>query len=138
MIFGKKVITWSRIGEVDGNDLLLCDTVFDSLEFGKTNEYESSTVRKRCRELYNECFSEEERNCLVEHPIIGDHVFLLSKEEYLKHKYVINTVRWSWWLRSPGSYPNSAAYVYVDGGVSNDYVSYGYLVLRPAIILRKE
>ncbi len=38
-----------------------------------------------------------------------------------------------WWLRSPGYYQYSAAFVYTDGSLYNRYVNLDYAVVRPAL-----
>ena len=43
-----------------------------------------------------------------------------------------------WWLRSPGSYQNSAAYVSSDGSLYLDYVYYARTCVRPAFWLNLE
>ena len=66
---------------------------------------------------------------------MSDEIFLLSKEEYEKHKKNIPVVNNWWWLRSPGYSSRSTAYVDLDGSV--DF--FGYYVgndsdsVRPAL-----
>ena len=128
--------TWTKIAENDGNELYLCDQVFNPSAFGDTDEYEYSIVRDSCYELY-ESFSDEERNRLVGHPIIGDHVFLLSDVGYIRYSDVITPVKSRWWLRSPGRWHGFAAFVDIPDGLYYTRVSHTSIGLRPAIILKK-
>ena len=131
-----KSFTWSKIGEIDGNDLYLCDTALTDGRFGESHDYMSSAVRKKCLEIYNECFSDDERALLVKHPKLGDPVFLLGKDEYIEHRYAIKPMGSYWWLRSPGGSPDVAAFVGVYEGVYDSSVDSDILGLRPAIILK--
>ena len=67
-----------------------------------------------------------------------DELFLLSIEEYKKYKGVIPVIGSWWWLRSPGRFSNSAAYVDDDGSVStyglNVSLTFG---IRPAFRVQK-
>lgn len=67
-------------------------------------------------------------------------ITLLSKEEYRAAKDIIPRINDGWWLRSPGNYSHSAAFVHNDGFVGE----YGRLVnhdggaVRPALIVNQE
>lgn len=138
MIFGKKVITWSKIGDLNGKNLYLCDTILGYSKFGEKQEYAISIVRDMCRDLYTECFSEEERKGMIPHPEIQDSVFLLSDVEYIKYSDAIQPVKSRWWLRSPSCLAaDFASYVDNPDGLYYARVSTRTFGLRPAIILKR-
>lgn len=49
-----------------------------------------------------------------------DPIFLLSVDEYEKHKNKISNGSFCWWLRSPGEDSNQATNVYCSGNVNYD------------------
>lgn len=59
-------------------------------------------------------------------------ITLLSKEEYEENRDIIPAVNW-WWLRSPGSIQDDAAYVCCYGSLYNYNVNYGSGCVRPAL-----
>lgn len=66
-----------------------------------------------------------------------DKIFLLSIEEYKRYRKKIPSIRTFWWLRSPSTYDNYAAYVRrkPDETIDNfGYnVSYDCIGIRPAL-----
>jgi len=130
--------TWSKIGELEGKPLYLCDKVVTELSFSKTrsNDYSTSDVRKYLTNFYNG-LSEEEKSKIAKNQDLGDYLFLLSDEEYNKFRNNIKNIRDWWWLRSPGDHSDLAANGLTDGSVSlsGRHVYYGFRGVRPAFLM---
>ena len=137
-----KPLTWSIIGKIGENSLYLCDSIIDNSCFGETNDYMLSEVRKRCLSFY-ESLTDEERACLVNHPEIGDPVFLLSVEEYKEHKEYITPTREPWHLRSQDDESRyRTLHVGYSGRVWQGLVWQGLVYeepigIRPAILVKE-
>lgn len=132
-----ELFTWSRIGDIDGNDLYLCDTTVCYSTFGESNDYMSSIVRKKCLEFYKEFLTNEERNHLINHPDICDPVFLLSEDECTSCRSKIDSMKPLNWLRSPGHHDSHVAFACPGGEVFHINLRDTKTFIRPAIILKK-
>lgn len=142
---GDKITAAGQVWTVISADLVLCDRIVGECTFRDdytafdANVYATSDVRKwlnvwaRKKGLTTRdvepAATEGEGN-----PFDIADVTLLSAEEASQVSKDVLCANYYWWLRSPGSFDNSAACVYGDGFV--DY--YGYYVdgkygVRPAL-----
>lgn len=133
---GKK-IRWSLIRNGREKSLYLCDELLKRCHFGESNDYMRSEVRNVCLDIFEQCFTDEEKKRLYIHPEIGDPVFLLRKKEYIEYRNVVKKCDKRWWLRSPGNHPNCSSGVDFCGGVYSFGVFYAFLCIRPAILVNR-
>lgn len=157
----KEHLKWLVLAEKDGKTLLLAKHGLDcrQYQYGTSCSitWENCDLRKWLHSTFiNNAFSEEEQQSIV--PTQNktndieteDRVFLLSVEEaneYLTQKtgkcrptpYARLNNAWNsndnfclWWLRSPGTYLNYAAYVNDGGDVRNR----GYYVYSDLLAVR--
>ncbi|MCF0114729.1 MAG: protein kinase, partial [Erysipelotrichaceae bacterium] len=152
-------IIWRVISVDNGEALLICDQVIDSLTFNDgsytSNEvlWKDSYLRNWLnKDFYNGAFSPEEKECII--PVNGDNVFVMSYDNLIRYLqdykvvptafakakgvYVSSSDNCGYWLSSPGKYPNYAAYVRYDGvafaeGIS---VSEQKIGVRPVIRIK--
>jgi hypothetical protein len=128
--------TWTRVGELNGHSLYLCYGTVRNMAFNdssESNKWSDSSIRRWLNSNFYNTLLPEEKSQIV--PFNGDRLFLLSKEEYKKFEMNIPIIDKSWWLRSPGSVPNSAYYINYDGNVRLFDVDSGRVSVRPAVLL---
>ena len=130
---------------------LLNDTVFKS-EFGETNDWAKSTIRKRLNKFDDVGNSFVLPNINKDDLVAvslnyyafelangrtKDYITLLSWEEWYAFYYVkdFNISGYSSWLRSGG---NNSAYNLNTSGGSSTYDVTGSYAVRPALHLKKE
>ncbi|MBR0410406.1 MAG: hypothetical protein IJI25_05290 [Eubacterium sp.] len=148
-------VNW-RILTHDGDKvLLLKDKTQGEAPFhtgGGAANWETSTIRAWLNKSYmNELFSfDKEKDAIIEtalpvsdNPVYGtkggngttDKLFLLSSEEFLKYSEFLPTTHYLWWLRTPGSTPETVSIVSTD----KEVMDFGYdagsdiVKARPAI-----
>jgi hypothetical protein len=132
--------TWTRVGTVDGKDLYLCDDIVKTMHFNKdeNNNWKDSDIRKWLNGPFYNSLSKADKDKIVRNAD-GDNLFCLSTEEAKSiPKSILSLNRfWYWWLRSPGSNSDGAAYVGPDGSVfyNGNYVSDVSLGVRPAFLM---
>lgn len=126
----------------DDTALLISKYCLAARRFDSTsNDWEQSEIRQWLNnEFYNATFKDEDKNAIIKNREAGCKVFLLSVEEankYFKNNedriayptpcaivrgaYINDNYGGScwWWLRSPGTFQNYAAYVDDDGYVDS-------------------
>lgn len=136
--YDSEPLYWSKIGEVNDYDLYLCDSIVEKIHFDeRTNDWNTSDIRRFCMKFYDDAFSVKEAKNIVSHPETNDRVFLLSIAEFELFKDRIKKIEKDWWLRSPGYDTYIAALVYKSGAVNyyNYYVDNVFGV-RPALFLK--
>ena len=147
-------IEWQVLGKENDKVFVISRYGLEAKRFDSfSNNWNNSEIRKWLNgDFYNKAFTDQDKNIISS--FNGDNVFLLSKEE--AEKYFANddarkckatdyakkngaNVRNDngcscWWLRSPLCGNSSHVYyVYYDGYVRNDYVHYGFYLVRPAL-----
>jgi hypothetical protein len=167
MVFGSyegKELEWLVLAEVEGKMLLITK---DCASRARYNEeyvgitWEECTLRQWLNDdFFNESFKDEEKTRIIESSVTHsdnacygtpggndtmDRVFLLSFEEvkqYLMNDEVqakLNGEPFWWWLRSPGTGSDDAAYVDTYGYVPGyGHVNGGAGGVRPALWINLE
>lgn len=139
----EKPIEWIILERYsDDTALLISKYCLAARRFDSTsNDWEQSEIRQWLNnEFYNATFKDEDKNAIIKNREAGCKVFLLSVEEankYFKNNedriayptpcaivrgaYINDNYGGScwWWLRSPGTFQNYAAYVDDDGYVDS-------------------
>ena len=65
-----------------------------------------------------------------------EKVTLLSAEEYVLNETIIPRIHNWWWLRSPGNFQDTAAYIDYDGSINHNGVSDNSGCARPALKIK--
>jgi hypothetical protein len=149
--------TWRVLDVAENKALLITDDIIENRAYNSelTNiTWEKCTLRQYLNgDFYNK-FSDAEKSAIIETTLVNnnnarygtvggdttqDKVFLLSIDEvnqYFKSNAERSIEAW-WWLRSPGYYSNSAAYVNIDGYVNGfgDNVIDNYGSVRPVLYI---
>lgn len=143
MELGSVKLTWTRMRELNGATLYLCDSIVGKKKFMSKNGIlasgDEAWIHSNIREwlngdFYLKHFDAIERGKLVKHDDTGDKVFLLSMEEYGDGYNVIEMDE-DWWLRPSGDSAIPPV-VFACGDASRDYAGYFILGIRPAILVR--
>ena len=149
-------ISWFVLSENDDKMLLVSCQGIDTKPFNETsdnNNFNSSSLSKWLKEdFYSVAFNAEEKNIIDVMPFILDadqaEKYFASNEERLLYPtpYAVNKgipmfkngSTW-WWLATPGSMKNCAAYVNYNGKIKRygDFVFIGSIAVRPAIVINK-
>lgn len=143
MELGSIKLTWTRLRELNGATLYLCNSIVERMQFetklgglaSGDEAWKQSNIREWLNdEFYFKNLDAYEKGKLVKHNDTGDKVFLLSMEEYGNGGDVI-TMKETWWLRPSG---DSAAPPFVDslGYTKRHYAGYFTHGIRPAILVR--
>lgn len=146
-------ITWRKFKEDEnGNSYMLADDVYEESEFGKTNDWRDSHIRKNLVTLA-ERIKEEIGDRIVpievdlfSHDGLDDYgtcedlVSILTYDLYRNNRKNIKSIDTWYWLATPNSTPSgygsgNVQYVGSDGYV--DYYWYDYCkAVRPFFILK--
>ena len=128
--------SWTRIGEIDGYDLYLCDSIVKRMPFSDkpTNDYEESSVRKWLLGSFYSKFSRIERAGLAK--TNNDPVFVLGDAHIIRNENNIPRVNGEWFTATPVfDTDDMIEYVTADNEV---YVGKDFdevCGVRPAILL---
>ena len=129
---------------------LMSDTVFES-EFGETNDWAKSPIRKQLNEFDGQGKSKAVKGIAKDDLVAvslnytaykipngrsTDAITCLSYEEYLAYDF-LNVDKHSW-LRSGSDYDASNAYVLGSSGGYGDSYAYRYFAVRPALHFKKD
>ena len=135
---------WQVLDIQDNKALLLLDGLLKKPRWYHNKQEPVTWETCKLREWlnhkwFNRKFTDKEKDCILkvvnannDNACYGtkggndtkDKVFLLSINEYKRYREIINNSASWWWLRSPGNYPSSAAYVSKTGSLG----MYGFLV----------
>lgn len=150
-------ITWSKFAEDEnGNALMLADECIFNMEFGETNDWRESPIRKELNSnLYEKIVSEIGKDAILpitvdlfshdglrDYGTCVDNISLITYDLYRNNRENIKDCGEAFWTNTPDSTPSGygsdrVRYVYSYGGV--DYGWY-YCVggVRPFFILKAE
>lgn len=132
--------TWTRIGEMQGHDLYICDDIITHMAFTKRggNVWSTSDVRKWLNNTFYKSLSDDEKEVLTKNIELDDNIFILSKQEYNTFNNKISNIDEEYWTRSQGyGDKKRLAYITQDGAVDNfgGLASYSDVGVRPVVLV---
>lgn len=147
-------ISWSKFAEDEnGNSMMLANDKVCEMEFGENNDWRTSKVREKCREIAEEIKDEIGDDAIVEfdtdlfshdglrdYGTVLDEVAILTYDLYRNNRENIKEVDFAFWLSTPDSTPSgcgAGGVRYVDsGGDVCCRWCIGGLAVRPFFLLQ--
>ncbi|MEE1228214.1 MAG: DUF6273 domain-containing protein [Lachnospiraceae bacterium] len=145
-------MTWRLLSKDSSRALLLKDESISDIPFAKKGSKDTTWENSYARAWLNGTFLKEnfvdlEKDMVVDSKlatkksyagkdmtITEDKVFLLSQKEFKQYHEYIHPTQNCWWLRTPGTNPNSSQFVYTDK--NRTLMPFGYEVTGSAFKIK--